>query len=68
MPVAWDTTLVSRIHPAFQNLAERSTRFVARIEVEAVGKEPFDPNWLRNAVEEPLDEAGLDARRSLEGS
>jgi len=66
VPVAWDTTLVSRIHPAFQNLAERSTHFVARIEVEAVGKEPFDPNWLRNAVEH-LDEAGLDARRSLMG-
>jgi hypothetical protein len=49
-----------RVLPALQNLAERSARFVARLEVEAEGKEPFDPNWLRNAVEEHLDEAGID--------
>jgi hypothetical protein len=30
--------------------------------VEAEAAERFDPVWLRNAVEEPLDEAGIDWR------
>jgi Protein of unknown function (DUF499) len=49
-----------RVLPALQNLADRSAEFRARLEVEAEGREPFDPNWLRNAVEEHFDEAGID--------
>jgi hypothetical protein len=49
-----------RVLPALQNLADRSAKFRARLEVEAEGREPFDPNWLRNAVEEHFDEAGID--------
>jgi hypothetical protein len=48
-----------RVLPALQNLADRSAEFRARLEVEAEGREPFDPNWLRNAVEEHFDEAGI---------
>ncbi len=49
-----------RILPALQNLADRSAQFRAKLEVEAEGREPFDPNWLRNAVEEHFDEAGVE--------
>jgi hypothetical protein len=49
-----------RVLPALQNLADRSAEFRARLEVEAEGREPFDPNWLRNAVEEHFDEAGVE--------
>jgi hypothetical protein len=55
-----------RIMPALQNLADRASRFVARIDVEAESEEPFDRSWLRNAVQEHLDEAGVDAQTSLE--
>jgi hypothetical protein len=40
--------------------------FSVRAVVEAVGKEPFDSTWLRNAVNEHLDEAGVDAESRLE--
>ena len=49
-----------RVLPALQNLADKSASFRARLEVEAEGREPFDPNWLRNAVEEHFDEAGIE--------
>jgi len=52
--------------PALQNLADRSAKFSVRAEVEAVGKEPFDPAWLRNAVNEHLDEAGVDVESRLD--
>jgi len=48
-----------RVLPALQNLADKSAEFRARLEVEAEGREAFDPNWLRNAVEEHFDEAGI---------
>lgn len=49
-----------RVLPGLQNLADRATRFIARVEVEAEAQEPFDETWLRNAVEEHFDEAGID--------
>jgi predicted AAA+ superfamily ATPase len=55
-----------RILPALQNLADRASRFVARIDVEAESEAPFDKSWLRNAVEEHLDEAGVEGQTSLE--
>lgn len=55
-----------RILPALQNLADKASRFVARIEVEAESEDQFDKSWLRNAVEEHLDEAGVEAQTSLE--
>ncbi len=54
-----------RILPALQNLAEKSSRFVAALDVRAEGREPFDKTWLRNAVEEHLDEAGVDVQTEL---
>jgi hypothetical protein len=54
-----------RVLPGIQNLADRARRFVARVEVEAQGEEPFDETWLRNAVEEHFDEAGVDTETSF---
>jgi hypothetical protein len=55
-----------RILPALQNLADRSARFVAKIEVSAEGAGPFDRAWLRNAVEEHFEEAGVEAETKLD--
>src|SRR5439155_13203624 len=55
-----------RILPALQNLSDRSAKFSVRAEVEAEGKEPFDPTWLRNAVNEHMNEAGVEAESKLE--
>jgi hypothetical protein len=54
-----------RALPALQNLADRAERFDVLIEVDAEGHEPFDRGWLRNAVREHLDEAGIDAEARL---
>lgn len=48
-----------QILSAIQNLSDRASRLVAHIQVEAESETPFDRSWLRNAVEEQLDEAGL---------
>jgi hypothetical protein len=32
------------------------------IQVEATAEAGYDPAWLRNAVEEPLDEADVERR------
>jgi len=55
----------SQLFKAFQalaNLADKSEggKVTVRIEATAAAAEGFDASWLRNAVEEPLDEAGID--------
>lgn len=42
---------------AVANLAEKAG--TVKVEVEAQSEKGFDPNWLRNAVFEPLEEADL---------
>ncbi|MDQ6615687.1 MAG: DUF499 domain-containing protein [Actinomycetota bacterium] len=60
-----DASQLFRALPALQNLADKASLFLATVEVEVEGKEAFDRAWLRNAVEEHLDEAGLDAETTL---
>lgn len=55
-----------RILPALQNLADRSSEFAAKVEVEVRARESFDRAWIRNAVEEHLDEAGVHGQIELE--
>ena len=45
--------------PAVANLADRSDGEKLVIEIQATNQAGFDPSWLRNAVEEPLDEANV---------
>lgn len=51
------TSLYKTFHP-LANLAERADTI--RVTVEAEHPEGFDATWLRNAVREPLEEAGVD--------
>ncbi len=45
--------------PAIANLADKSDTGRVTIHIEASSEKGFDPTWLRNAVEEPLDEADV---------
>lgn len=51
---------VFKAFPAIANLADKADGGKVTIQVEAKKADGFDPTWLRNAVEEPLDEANVD--------
>jgi hypothetical protein len=53
---------VFKAFPAIANLAEKSDGGKVVIYIEANSQSGFDPAWLRNAVEEPLDEADVERR------
>ncbi|MBI3326694.1 MAG: hypothetical protein HYZ81_08335 [Nitrospinae bacterium] len=53
---------VFKTFPAIANLAEKADGGKVVIHVEASSQSGFDPAWLRNAVEEPLDEADVERR------
>jgi hypothetical protein len=57
----------AQLFKAFQalaNLADKSEggQVTVRIEARPAAAGGFDPSWLRNAVEEPLDEADIERR------
>jgi len=54
---------VFKAFPAIANLAEKSDGGKVVIYIEASSQNGFDPAWLRNAVEEPLDEADVERRK-----
>ena len=54
-----------RAFRAIQNLSDRSDRMAVQIEIQAESDTGFDALWLRNAVEEPLDEADIDILSEL---
>jgi hypothetical protein len=45
---------------AIANLADKSDGGKVSVRVEGSAAAGFDPNWLRNAVQEPLDEANIE--------
>jgi hypothetical protein len=51
---------VFKAFPAIANLADRSQDGRVTIDVVGSSGEGFDLNWLRNAVDEPLDEADIE--------
>jgi hypothetical protein len=51
---------VFKAFPAIANLADKSDGGKVRIRIEGSSVAGFDPSWLRNAVDEPLDEADID--------
>lgn len=53
---------VFKAFPALANLAEKADGGKIIIQVQATSANGFDPAWLRNAVEEPLDEADIEMR------
>ncbi len=56
---------IFKAFPAIANLADKSDEGKVNVSVEGISAAGFDPSWLRNAVEEPLDEA--DIEREPEG-
>jgi len=50
---------VFKVFPAIANLADTSSGGCVDIRVQGISEEGYDPSWLRNAVEEPLDEADI---------
>jgi hypothetical protein len=55
---------VFKAFPAIANLADKSDGGKVTIRVEGTAQSGYDPSWLRNAVEEPLDEADIERKRS----
>ena len=51
---------VFKAFPAIANLADKSDDSKVTVNVKGSSSEGFDPSWLRNAVEEPLDEADIE--------
>jgi len=50
------TFIVFRV---LQNLSDKADRLSVTFDIDAEAEQPFDPIWVRNAVEEPLDEADV---------
>jgi hypothetical protein len=48
---------------AIANLADKSDDGRINVVIEGQSSDGYDPNWLRNAVEEPLDEANIDGMK-----
>ncbi len=51
---------IFEVFPAIANLADKSDGGQVSIDVVGNCAEGFDPAWLRNAVDEPLDEADIE--------
>ncbi len=49
-----------------QALSDKADDMTIQIEVRAHTQQNFDPNWIRNAIEEPLDEMDIQASTRLE--
>lgn len=60
-----DATQLFRIIPALQNLADKASVFSASLDLDVEAAEQLTPSWLRNAVDEHLDEAGVTADTEL---
>jgi uncharacterized membrane protein YebE (DUF533 family) len=41
-------------------MADKSDEGRVTIQIEAAATDGYDQNWLKNAVEEPLDEADIE--------
>jgi hypothetical protein len=53
---------VFKAFPAIANLADQSDGHKVQITIEGTSIGGYDSSWLRNAVEEPLDEAEIDRK------
>jgi hypothetical protein len=61
-----DKSKIFKVFRVVQNLTEKSDHVTMQLQITAESNSDFDPVWLRNAVEEPLDEADVDAHTELE--
>lgn len=51
---------VFKAFPAIANLADKYDDEKVKIRIEGTAADGYDPSWLRNAVEEPFDEADIE--------
>ncbi|MCI0534235.1 MAG: ATP-binding protein [Verrucomicrobiales bacterium] len=54
---------IYKAFPAIANLADKSDGGKIRVQIEGTKQTGFDPSWLTNAVEEPLDEANIENQK-----
>lgn len=57
---------VFQLFEVLQTLSDKADDMTVQIEVRAHTKKEFDPSWIRNAIEEPLDEMDIQASTKLE--
>lgn len=57
---------VFHLFEVLQTLSDKADDMTIQIEVRAHTKQEFDPNWIRNAIEEPLDEMDIQGSTHLE--
>jgi len=57
---------IFKAFPAIANLADKSDDGRVTVRIEGSSAEGYEPSWLRNAVEEPLDEADIEQQMEAE--
>jgi hypothetical protein len=57
---------IFQLFEVLQDLSDRADDMTINIEVRAHTKQDFDPSWIRNAIEERLDEMDIQASTRLE--
>jgi hypothetical protein len=61
-----DKSNVFDLFEILQNLSDRAESLSVNFKVTASTTGEFDPNWLRGAIEEPLDEMNITASVRIE--
>ena len=61
-----DKSQIFQLFEVLQTLSDKADDMTIKIEVRAHTQKDFDPTWIRNAVEEPLDELDIQASTWLE--
>lgn len=57
---------IFQLFEVLQALSDKADDMTINIEVRAHTKQEFDRSWIRNAIEEPLDEMDIQASTQLE--
>ncbi|MFH7027826.1 MAG: hypothetical protein ACHBN1_21115 [Heteroscytonema crispum UTEX LB 1556] len=61
-----DKSKIFQLFEVLQTLSDKADRMTIKIEVQANTQDKFDLNWIRNAIEEPLDELDIQTSSRLE--
>ena len=61
-----DKSKIFQLFEVLQTLSDKAEGMTIKIEVQAHTQDKFDQNWIRNAIEEPLDEMDIQASTRLE--
>lgn len=57
---------IFQIFELLQTLSDKANEMTIKVEVQAHNQQEFDRNWIRNAIEETLDEMDIQASSHLE--